>query len=59
MIDQAGGIEKDVTLVETDDVDHDAIDLAYRAKYARYARSYVDAVLSPNATAAMLRLIAR
>jgi DNA replicative helicase MCM subunit Mcm2 (Cdc46/Mcm family) len=52
-----GGIEKDVALIETDDADHAAADQAYRTKYVRYARSYVDPVLSANAN--MLRLIAR
>jgi hypothetical protein len=50
---------RDVGLVETVDADHDAVDHAYRTKYVRYARRYVDFVLSANATAATLRLIAR
>lgn len=38
--------------------DHDAIDQAYRSKYARYP-TYVEPMVSPNATAATLRLAAR
>ncbi len=34
-----------------------AIDHAYQAKYARYARSYVEPMVSPDATAATLRLV--
>src|SRR6266550_9317437 len=33
---QSGGVEKDVRLVETDDM-NDEIDAAYRTKYRRYA----------------------
>src|SRR5256714_8597584 len=34
----AGGVDKDVNLVETNDVD-DEVDDAYRAKYHRYAEN--------------------
>jgi hypothetical protein len=56
---RAGGVTRDVAFQEPDDADHAAIDQAYRTKYARYGRSYVDPMLDPNATAATLRLIAR
>jgi hypothetical protein len=56
---RAGGVERDVAFQEPDDADHDAIDHAYRTKYARYASTYVDPMMSPNATAATLRLIPR
>jgi hypothetical protein len=52
---QAGGIIKDVGLVETSDLD-EAIGAAYRAKYRRYARNIVESVLTPQARAATLRL---
>jgi hypothetical protein len=54
----AGDVEKDVLLVETDDV-NDKIDAAYRAKYRRYAASIVDTVVTPEARAATLRLVPR
>jgi hypothetical protein len=54
----AGGVEKDVLLVETDDI-NDEIDAAYRAKYRRYAASIVDTVLTPEARAATLKLVPR
>ena len=53
---RAGGIDKDVVLVETDDMD-DQIDAACHTKYRRYAASIVDAIVSPEARAATLRLV--
>ena len=55
---QAGGVDKDVRLVETDDV-ADELDAAYRAKYRRYADSVVDSIVSPRARAATLKLVPR
>ena len=56
---RAGGIERDVAFEEPDDADHPAIDDAYRTKYARYASTYVEPMVSPAATAATLRLVPR
>ncbi len=56
---RAGGLSRDVAFQEPDDADHAAIDHAYRTKYAGYASSYVDPMVSPDATAATLRLIPR
>src|SRR5881296_309404 len=53
---QAGGIDKDVRLVETDDL-NDEIDAAYRTKYRRYAASIIDSIVSPQARAATLKLV--
>src|SRR5436190_20151251 len=55
---QAGGVGKDVLLVETDDM-IDEIDAAYRAKYHRYAESIVGSVVSPEARSATLKLVPR
>jgi hypothetical protein len=55
---RAGGLEKDVHLVETDELS-DEIDAAYRAKYHRYAESIVDSTVSPQARAATLELVPR
>lgn len=55
---QAGGVDKDVRLVETDDV-ADELDATYRAKYRRYADSIVDSIVSPRARAATLKLVPR
>ena len=54
---RAGGIEKDVTLVEPDGGIADELDAAYRAKYHRYAKSIVDSIVSPTARPATFRLI--
>ena len=54
----AGDVEKDVLLVETDDVS-DEIDAAYRAKYRRYPARIVDTVVTPEARAATLKLVPR
>jgi hypothetical protein len=53
---QAGSVAKDVLLVETDDM-NDQIDAAYRTKYRRYAANIIDAIVSPQARAATLRLV--
>jgi hypothetical protein len=55
---EAGGVDKDVLLAETDDM-NDQIDAAYRAKYHRYAESIVGSIVSPNARAATLKLVPR
>jgi hypothetical protein len=53
---RAGGVDKDVVLVETDDV-NDEVDAEYRSKYRHYAARFVDPVVSPEARAATLRLV--
>ena len=55
---RAAGVERDVTFTEVGDEGHDAIDQAYREKYAaRYASTIVDPILSPDAAAATLWLV--
>jgi hypothetical protein len=53
---RAGGVEKDVRLVETDALD-DELDDAYRAKYHRYTARIVDSITSAGARAATLALV--
>jgi hypothetical protein len=55
---RAGGVDKDVRLVETDDLG-DKIDAAYRAKYHHYAESIVGTTVTPQARAATLELVPR
>ena len=55
---QAGGVDKDVRFVEADDR-NDEIDAAYRTKYHRYAASFTDSIVSPEARAATLKLVPR
>ena len=45
---QCGGVDKDVTFV--------SVDAAYRAKYGRYPKGWVDAVLTPEAKSATIKL---
>jgi hypothetical protein len=53
---QAGGVHKDVTLVETDDAG-DEVDAAYHAKYGRRYPSIVPGIVAPEARAATLKLV--
>jgi hypothetical protein len=55
---QAGVVDKDVLLVETDDI-NDEIDAAYRTKYHRYAANIISHIVSPQARAATLKLVPR
>ena len=55
----AGGVEKDVTFVDAEPDINDAIDAVYRTKYHRYADSYVLPMISPDARATTLKLVAR
>ena len=54
----AGGVDKDVLLVETNDL-NDALDSAYRTKYRRYDADTVNSDLTPQARAATLKLVPR
>ena len=51
---RAGGIEKDVSLVETDAA-NDQVDAAYHAKYDRRYPSIVPSIVAPEARAATLK----
>jgi hypothetical protein len=53
---RAGGVERAVAF-EPDSADQNAVDEAYRTKYARYGGSYLDPMLRPEATEATLRLL--
>jgi hypothetical protein len=55
---RCGGVDKDVRFVsvDVDDEVNTDIDAAYRAKYRRYPASYVDAVLTPQAKSATIKL---
>ena len=52
------GVEKDVSLVETDDV-NDEVDAAYDAKYSRRYPTLVPSMVTPGARAATLELVPR
>lgn len=55
---RAGGVEKDVELLETDEAG-DAVDRAYEAKYARRYPTIVPSIVAPQARAATLKLVPR
>ncbi len=55
----AAGVEKEVTFQDADEKINDQIDAAYRTKYRRYPASYVDAIVSPQARAATVKLLPR
>ncbi len=56
----AGGVEKDVTFEEqSDPAINDQIDVAYRAKYRRYAASIVNSIVTPGARSATIKLVPR
>lgn len=54
----AGGVEKAVTFVKADENVDDAVDAAYRTKYARYP-SYVEPMVGPDARATTLKVMPR
>jgi hypothetical protein len=53
---RAGGVERDVDLVEASGDLNDAVDAAYRDKYGRYP-SYVEPMVRAAAQATTLRLV--
>jgi hypothetical protein len=55
---EAGGVDKDVLLVETRDMNEE-IDAAYRGKYRRYGENLVGSMVTPQARAATLKLVPR
>jgi hypothetical protein len=56
---RAGGVEKDVSFQESDPALTDQIDVAYRAKYRRYAANIVNSVLTPHSRLATIKLVPR
>jgi hypothetical protein len=55
---EAGGVARDVTFEDVpDDSANDAVDAAYRAKYARYEAQYVDPMVAATARDATIRLV--
>ncbi len=54
----ADGVERDVGFAHADDAVNDAVDAAYRDKYARYP-SYVEPMVTAQARATTLQLVPR
>ena len=55
---RAGGIEKNVDLIETDE-SGDTVDAAYQAKYGPRYPTIVPSIVAPDARAATLKLVPR
>ncbi|WNV87542.1 DUF2255 family protein [Umezawaea sp. Da 62-37] len=53
----AGGATRDVALVDVGAETAEQVDAAYRAKYRRYAASIIDAITSPTAREATIKLV--
>jgi hypothetical protein len=53
---EAGGVDKDVTLVDAGEEINDRVDAAYRAKYGHYAANIIKAITSPEASSTTMRL---
>ncbi len=57
---EAGGVEKDVTFVETAGLEvNNEIDAAYRTKYHRYGERIVGTIVTPQARESTLKLVPR
>jgi hypothetical protein len=54
----AGGVDKDVSLIETEDA-NDVVDAAYESKYGQRYPTIVPSIVAPKARAATLRLVSR
>ena len=52
-----GTVEKDVTFEDGASAAHDAIDAALHAKYDRYGRAPVGAIVGPSAPEVTLRVV--
>ena len=55
---RAGGVEKDVELIETEEAS-DAVDAAYQQKYGRRYPTIAPSIVTPDARAATLQLVPR
>jgi hypothetical protein len=55
---EAGGVARDVTFEDApDEIANDAVDAAYRAKYARFEAQYVDPMVAPTARDATVKVV--
>ena len=54
----SGGVERDVSLIETDEA-NDLVDAAYDTKYGGRYPTIVPSIVAPNARAATLKLVPR
>jgi hypothetical protein len=55
----AGGLEKDVTFVESDEHRDEAIDSVHQRKYRRYGPNIVGSIVTAEARSATIKLLPR
>jgi hypothetical protein len=56
---RAGGVDKDVIVLDADLTLNDQIDAAYRTKYQRHGATYVNMMVSPEARSTTIKLSPR
>ena len=56
---RVSGVQQDVTFIDADHDIDDEVDVAYRAKYRRYAGSILNSVLTPEARSTTIKLVPR
>jgi hypothetical protein len=56
---RAGGVDKDVIVLDADLTLKDQIDAAYRTKYQRHGATYVNMMVSSEARSATIKLMPR
>jgi hypothetical protein len=56
---RAGGVDMDVTFLDTDHDLNDALDAVYRDKYRRYSPATLDRITSPEARSTTIQLVLR
>jgi hypothetical protein len=56
---EAGGVTRDVAIVDAGEEINEAVDAAYRTKYGHYAASIIQAITSPEASSTTMRLVPR
>jgi hypothetical protein len=56
---RAGGVERDVTFAEADEVAGETIDAAYQDKYGRYGKGVVSTVVGDKVHPLTIRLVPR
>jgi len=56
---RAGGVQQDVTFIDSDHDIDDEVDAAYRSKYRRYAGNILNSVLTPEARSTTMKLVPR
>ncbi|MFD4740199.1 DUF2255 family protein [Streptomyces virginiae] len=56
---RAGGVDRDVTILDADQDLNDSVDAAYRSKYGHYAAQIIQAITSAEASSTTMQLVRR